>query len=303
MAKYVRGGWAKQRIEATMARYKLRKAMLIDAFSWFAIRNDWDPAHPASGYANLVDGKWEILEEFRRRGVNVTSEQFRYPMLGKLALSVNGPEPRECPFGGEPAPLTAVIYRKAAVFGDSGDGVFRPQQNLFWNSRPGIWYEHKTDRKAMTDFYYLIVLPYNKVHLLDVETYTTHGTMREIGLEGDSKIEMDASSVSYKVVWNGATITSDETTTCPVDESRIAFYSRAGGRLSYPLPPAWKASEMTARALTVDGRKPFPVRTEDRQIVVDGPARMPIMVYAAESAIASPEDVGDAIGMNGEAAR
>jgi hypothetical protein len=88
-----------------------------------------------------------------------------------------------------------------------------------------------------------------------------------------------------------------------VDESRIAFYSRAGGRLSYPLPPAWKASEMTARALTVDGRKPFPVRTEDRQIVVDGPARMPIMVYAAESAIASPEDVGDAIGMNGEAAR
>jgi hypothetical protein len=303
MAKYVRGGWARQRIEATMARYKLRSAMLIDAFSWFAIRNDWDRAHPASGYTNLVDGKWEILDEFRRRGVNVTSEQFRYPMLGKLALSVNGPEPRECPFGGEQVPLTAVIYRKAAVFGDSGDGVFRPQLNLFWNSRPGVWYEHKTDRKAMTDFYYLIVLPYNKVHLLDVETYAAGGTMREIGLERDSKIVMDAAGASYKVVCNGATIAVDESTTCPVDESRIAFYSRAGGRLSYPVPPAWRASEMTARALTIDGRKAFPVRAENGQIVVDCPAQMPVMVYAAASAIASPEGRGDAHGMSGEAAQ
>jgi hypothetical protein len=289
MAKYVRGGWAKRRIEATMARYKLRNAMLIDAFSWFAIRNDWDPAHPASGYTNLVDGKWKILDEFRMRGVNVTSEQFRYPMLGKLALSVNGPEPRECPFGGEQIPLTAVIYRKAAVFGDSGDGVFRPQQNLFWNSRPGVWYEHKTDRKAMTDFYYLIVLPYNKVHLLDVEMYMTRGTLREIGLEEDSKIAMDAASVSYKVVWKGATIATDESTTCPVDASRIAFYSRAGGRLSYPMPPDWTASDMTARALTIDGRTPFPVRAEKGQIIVDCPARVPVMVYGAESAITNPE--------------
>ncbi len=302
MAKYVSGGWARRRIEAMMDRYKLRDAMLIDALSWFAIRNDWDRAHPASGYTNLVNGKWQILEEFRRRGVNVTSEQFRYPMLGKLALSVNGPEPRECPFGGEQVPLTAVIYRKAAIFGDSGDGVFRPQQNLFWNSRPGVWYEHKTDRKAMTDFYYLVVLPYNKVHLLDAKSYATHGTIREIALEGDSKIAMDAGSASYEVVWNGATIARDESTTCPVDDNRIAFYSRAGGRLSFPVPPVWAASEMTARALTVNGRKPFPIRTEGGQIVVDCPARVPIMVYASTNAIASPEGLGEAGRMGAETA-
>ena len=47
MARFVRGGWAARRIEATMTRYHLRDAMLIDALSWFAIRNDWDPTHPA----------------------------------------------------------------------------------------------------------------------------------------------------------------------------------------------------------------------------------------------------------------
>ncbi len=300
MAKYVRGGWAKRRIEATMARYKLRNAMLIDALSWFAIRNDWDSAHPASGYVNLVDGKWPILEVFRSRGVNVTSEQFRYPMLGKLALTVNGPEGRECPFGGEQAPLTAIIYRKAAIYGDSGDGVLRPHQNLFWNSRPGVWYQHTTDRKVMTDFYYLVVLPYNKVHLLDVESYATRGTMREMRLEGDSKIMMDATSTSYSVIWNGKTIAKDDSTTCPVDGRRIAFYSRRGGRLSYPMPPGWNATEITARVLTVDERKPLPVRTESGEIVVDCPARVPVMVYASASAIATPEGTRAASTMRGE---
>jgi hypothetical protein len=302
MAKYVGGGWAKRRIEATMARYKIRDAMLIDALSWFAIRNDWDQAQPASGYRNLADGKWVILDEFRRRGVNVTSEQFRYPMVGKLALSVNGPEPRDCPFGGEPIPLTAMIYRKSAVYGDSGDGVFRPQQNLFWNSRPGVWYENKTDRKAIADFYYLVVLPYNKVHLLEVQSYATRGTTREIGLEQDSKVSMNAAGSAYTVVWKGATITSDESTTCLVDASRIAFYSRSGGRLSHPLPTDWHAAQMTARALTVEGREPFPVQIQDGQIAVDIPARLPVMVYASAAAILSPEAADDKTRFLGQAA-
>jgi hypothetical protein len=285
MAKYVLGGWAKRRIEKTMARYKLRNAMLIDAMSWFTIRNDWDPKHPASGYKNLVEGKWAIIEEFRKRGVNVTSEQFRYPMLGKLALTVDGPEPAPCPFGGEQIPLTAMVYRKSTIFGSSGNGAVRPHQDLFWNSRPGVWYEHATDRKTITDFYYLVVLPYNKVHTRDVVSYTTRGAVREIELEGSSKIAIDAAARTYTVTLEGATIAQGESTCCPVDADRIAFYSRAGGRLAYPLPKEWDEAAVAARALTVEGRRPFPVKIEEGQIVVEVPARSPVMVYSREQAI------------------
>lgn len=294
MAKYVQGGWAKQRIDAMMARYCPSDAILIDALSWYTIRNDWDREHPASGYKNLVDGKWPIIDGFREHSVHVTSEQFRYPMLGKLALTVNGPEPRSCPFGGEQVPLTAIVFRKAAIFGSEGDGKIKPQQSLFWNSRPGIWYENKTDRRTITDLYFLSVLPYNKVHLLDVESYAAQGPQQEITLEGNSKITIDAVRSSYAVVWNGVTIASNETTTCPVDENRIAFYSQAGGPLRFPVPLHWNAAEITARRLTVDGRQPFPVRIEAEQIVVDVPARMPVMVYARENAIPSYESIDDA---------
>ena len=285
MAKFVTGGWARRRIEATMARYKLRDAMLIDALSWFAIRNDWDRKHPASGYKNLVDGKWVVLEEFFKRGVNVSSEQFRYSMLGKLSLSVNGPEPGACPFGGEQVPLTSMVYRKAAIFGGPGDGVFRPRESLFWNSRPGLWFENKTDRREVTDFYYLVALPYSKVHRLDVESYATKATLRTIALEDESEITMDAAGKAYRVQWKNTVISKDESTTCPVDEGRIAFYSRSGGRLTYPLPKGWASGEVVARSLTVEGRRPFALSIEAGQIVIEAPAQVPVMVYATEDRI------------------
>jgi hypothetical protein len=282
MAKYVLGGWAIRRIDAMMARYKPREAMLIDAMSWFTIRNDWDPKHPASGYKNLVEGKWTIIEEFRKRGVAVCSEQFRYPMLGKLALTVDGPEPRPSPLSGEQIPLTAIVYRKSTIFGSNGGGALRPKQDLFWNSRPGIWYEHKTDRREITDFFYLVVLPYNKVHTLDVLRYAADGTRRTLHLEANSKTEMDTASGAYQVVWKGVTIAENESTTCPLDDNRVAFYSRGGGRLKFPVPAHWNAAEITARSLTTAGRMHVSVRMERGSMTVDAPARVPIVVYAAE---------------------
>ena len=163
----------------------------------------------------------------------------------------------------------------------------QPQQNLFWNSRPGVWYENKTDRKTICDFYYLVVLPYNKVHLLDVESYSASGSRRELRLEQKSQITMDSADTSYTVEWNGATIASNDTTTCPVDADRIAFYSRAGGRLQYPMPADWRASEITARCLRVDGRQPFPVRVEAGHMVIEAPTREPVIVYANEQLIPS----------------
>ncbi len=292
MAKYVLGGWAARRIAATMARYKLRDAILIDALSWFAIRNDWDPRHPASGIKNLVDGKWRVIEEFRKRGVNVSSEQFRYPMLGKLALSVNGPEPRACPFGGQQIPLTATVFRKSAIFGGSGDGVPRPERDLFWNSRPGLWFENKSDRASIADFYYLLALPYSKVHRLEVESYATAGSRCRLSLEERSSIAMDPADSSYEVVWRGETIARNESTCCPVDAHRIAFYSRGGGRLTYPLPAGWDGAQVTARRLTVDGREAFSARIEAGQIVVEARARVPVMVYASAAAIPAAEVAG-----------
>jgi hypothetical protein len=195
------------------------------------------------------------------------------------------PSPRRCPFGGEPLPLTAMVYRKAAIFGGASGGGVRPQESLFGNSRPGLWFEHATDRREITDFYYLIALPYGKVHRLDATRYDTAGTLRTIQLEGGSVVAMDVAGTGYRVVLAGKTIAQDGATTCPVDATKIAFYAREGGRLSYPLPEGWTAATVTARVLTVDGRKEMAVSIVSGEIVVEVPARVPVMVYASKVAV------------------
>jgi hypothetical protein len=49
---------------------------------------------------------------------------------------------------------------------------------------------------------------------------------------------------------------------------------------------------MTARSLTVEGRKPFPVRVESAKIIVDALAQVPVVVYAEEKSIPSVEGAG-----------
>ena len=285
MAKFMEGGWGAKRLAYTVERYGIQNSILIDAMSWFAVRNDWDRQHPASGTKNLVDGKFKVVEEFRKRGVEVTSEKLRYPFIGKMALTMNGPDGSKLPFGGEAIPLLPTVYRAAAIWGGSGDGQIKPQQEIFWNTRSALWFENKTDRGMIADFYYLVVLPFAKLHKLAVEDYESAGTVRRLLLEGNSQVSMDTAGDSYTASIGGIEIARDNATFCPIDEQRIAFYARTARTMRYPLPKGWDAARVTARALTLEGRKEHPVQCVDGMILVRAEAGRPVIVYASEKVI------------------
>ena len=285
MAKFMEGGWGAKRIAYTMDRYRIENSILIDAMSWFAVRNDWDRQHPASGYRNLVDGKFKVVDEFRRRGVEVTSEKLRYPFIGKMALTMDGPSASDCPFGGEQIPLLPTVYRGSAIWGNSGDPKIRPQQEIFWNTRSALWFQANTDRAAIADFYYLVVLPFGKLHKLAVEDYESTGTLRRLLLEGNSQVAMDAAGDSYSAAIGGVEIARDNATFCPIDENRIAFYARTARTLRYPLPASWDAEAVTARALTLEGRVECDVQCIAGTIVVQAQANRPVIVYSSVKAI------------------
>jgi hypothetical protein len=277
LAKYMQEGWGKKRLDFTLSRYGIKDAILIDALSWYAIRNDWDPNHPASGYKDLVDGRYQIIEDFRKRGVYVVSEQLRYPYIGKLSLTVDGVQGGHTSFGGDPIPLVATIYRKSAIWGGDHDSIV--QQNLFWNCRPGPWYNNTTDRADIADFYFLTVVPLTQLRRLNVETYQSHGTQRRLGLENNSWIEIDAATEAYTAVVNGVAIASNHATFCPIDGERMAFYSREARRLTVPLPAGWDPHGVKAKALFLDRHESYSLTISSGNMVVDVPARRPVIAY------------------------
>jgi hypothetical protein len=278
LAKYMQGPGI-ERVDGLAKRYPVHDALLIDALSWYAIRNDWDPEHPASGYKNLVDGRYKVLDEFLKRGIHVASEQLRYPYLGKLALSVDGVSGRSDPFGGEPIPMLPTIYRKSAIWGDGGASLQDVPRNLFWNSRPGPWYINATDRREIADFYYLTVLPWIHLHDLQIESYKREGFRTVIGLADHSKIDIDWMTREYSIAVDGREIARNGATFCPVDDDRIAFYARQAQMLKSALPSGWDTSKIVARALYVDHREPQDVSVHGGKILVNAPAGLPIIVY------------------------
>lgn len=287
MAKYMEGPGI-ERVRYTCEQYKLRETTHVDVLSYYAIRNDWDPKHPASGIRNLTAGRYRVLEEFAKYGVDVSSEALRYPMIGHISNFWYGQFSNVCPFGGTVIPLLPLIYRKSAVWGYSGgskaDHSLDRINQLFYGGCPHSILRGDIDRTQITDTWYLGLLPWFHLHTLNIESFDRDGDQVTIGMEGNSHILLDWTKKSYSIVLNGVEVARDDSTFCPVDNERIAFYTLVSQTLTATLPAGWKAEEMAGVALSIDKRVPADFRVDGNQIKVSAKAQQPVMIYRKKEA-------------------
>jgi hypothetical protein len=279
MAKYMAGPGA-ERIRYTCDRYGLKDTYLIDVLSYYPIRNDWDPEHPASGVKNLLEGRFKILDGFKKCGLDIVSEQMRYAFIGKLSVSDNGPAGGESPFGGDAIPLAAAIYRRSAIWGFSGSAWRKTPElvSFFYNGHEFPAYPDSTP-EHLADYYYGALIPWRQIHYRNIESFRREGERTLIGLEGNSSVDLDWKNNRYTVIVNGVEIAKDGDTFCPVGEDRIAFYSRTGKRLSAPLPAGWNPGAIAALALFADKAEDTPVSVSGGKVTVEAPPNRPVMVF------------------------
>jgi hypothetical protein len=229
-----------ERVRYTCERYKLHETTHVDVLSYYAIRNDWYRKYSASGIRNLTAGRYRVLEEFAKRGIDVSSEAMRYPMIGHISNFWYGQFSNACPFGGSIIPLLPLIYRKSAVWGYSGgsraDHAFDRINQLFYNGCPHSILKGDINRAEITDTWYLGLLPWFHLHSLNIETFDRDGDRVTIGMEGNSHIALDWAKKSYSVVLDGVEVARDDSTFCPVDKDKIAFYTLTPQTLTATLP-------------------------------------------------------------------
>jgi hypothetical protein len=286
MAKYMDGPGA-ERVRYTCDRYKLRETTHIDVLTYYSIRNDWDPQHPASGVKNL-QARYKVIDLFKQHGVDVTSEFIRYAFIGKVSCFENGMSGGPCPFGGEPIPLQAAIYRKSAIWGQQGhplDTIDRVLNALFYNGYSYVQGSEDPPFDAPVtqaiEVFYLSHVPWFKLHQLHIESFRRDGDRAILELEGGSTVEVNYKTREYAVHLEGIEIASDGNTFCPLDDERIALYSLRGGPLRAKLPSGWNGTKVAAISLAVyePDRKTLPVKIEDGFAIVDVPSRRPVMLY------------------------
>lgn len=281
MAKYMAGPGL-DRVDYTCKRYRLRETTHVDVLTYFSIRNDWDREHPASGIKNLREGRYKVLERFASHGVDVSSEALRYAFIGKVSSFWYAQGPAPDPFGGKPIPLLAAIYRKSALWGQSGkskgplDALLKM---LFYNGAVHLWHTADVDRRLITDLIFINTLPWQKVRALNIEKFHREGDRTTLYLEHESMIDLDWKQQKYSVNLNGAEIARDGSTFCPLDHGRIAFYSLEPKDLSAPLPMSWKPQDIAAIALDLHHPEELHADVNGRSVKVAVPGRRPVMIY------------------------
>ncbi|PYY15972.1 MAG: hypothetical protein DMG60_16220 [Acidobacteria bacterium] len=286
LAKYMVGP-GMERIRYTCERYRLPKTTHVDVLSYFSIRNDWDREHPASGIKNLREGRYKILAEFAKRGVDVSSEALRYAFIGKISSFWYMTGPGTCPFGGAAIPLLATIYCKSAVWGQSGrttSAADRVMNTLFYNGCSHAIVRADMDLNDALDTFYLVMVPWFQLHARNIESFRRDGERSVIGLEGNAAIDIDWNAKTYSASLDGSLICSEAGTFCPLDENRIAFYSLTSQELTAHLPAGWQASEVRAAKLTTTGPERFQATVEGNSVRANVEARQPVIVYKNEAA-------------------
>ena len=288
LAKYMDGP-GPERIRYTAERYKIRDTYLIDVLSYYTIRNDWDRDHPASGVKNL-EARYKVIEEFKKHGLDVVSEELRYATLGKISVSDNGPAGEESPFGGETIPLAAAIYRKSAIWGMRGQvWKKRPElYSLFYNGHEFPWVPQEDWEREFKNFYYGEMVPWYQVHYRNIESFLREGDRTVIGLEGNSRIDVDWKSGEYSVTVGGVDVARDGDTFCPIGRDRVAFYSRTAKELSAPLPEGWDAKGVVGKAMSADSEEAAEVGVRDGKLIVKVQAERPVMVFRSAAAARVP---------------
>lgn len=284
MANYMQdGGTGMERMRLTIQNYDLRHTELVDAVTWWSIRHNWDPNNPASAIKNLQEGKFKLISEYKKYGIDVISELLRYPFIGKLALVVDGPEGGGWNgFNGTQIPLQRLVYSNSIIYGSSGGkGVARdPRLTLFHNCRRGPWIKQTTPADDITDYYYLNFLPWTKLHALDILSFQRDKKKISMKLSNNSSIEIDYKKDGrYLVVYNEIKIMDGNSITCPIDDNRIAFYSKSQKVLSYPIPKGKNPKSFKAKLLFEDKSENYPFKVINGNIIIDVPENQPVILY------------------------
>jgi hypothetical protein len=115
------------------------------------------------------------------------------------------------------------------------------------------------------------------MHSLEILSFVRKGNSIDMKLSHGSSLHLSADIVTAN--YKGITIINNGDITCPMDDNRIAFYSKTTKTLSYPLPKGANESSIRAAALFADHRVDIPVSIDNGLIKVNVTKQVPTIVY------------------------
>ncbi|MFC1712649.1 endo-alpha-N-acetylgalactosaminidase family protein [Candidatus Poribacteria bacterium] len=246
-----------ERARYTVARYQIRDSYHIDVLSAVPGRHDYNSQSPA-GICETLQGKFMIVDEFNKLGVDVTSECVTEPFIGIMTRMRHLIRRDYEHFSNEERiPLVAfvihghVIYGGAQLHHESHEGLL----GSFINGQTfSVDWARGTSEQEILDLIYLLDLPMRALATREMQSYEHQGGTERVYYD-DALVEVDWLRRTYRIVIDGYTVASDWTTMIPTSPQEILIYARDGRRIECPVPADMQSriDRLTIHPLTANG--------------------------------------------------
>ena len=279
--KYAASGLMQERIRRMMNLLPLKDTYHLDLLTAEVCRYDFDPAHPASA-EDSFRAKMQIVEEFNRYGIDVTSEMLTHPAVGKIGFALHNRFDTLGTFipGDQFIPLVQMIYH--GIIGYCAPS--RSKSEILWSLLLGgqTFYEEDITGELCVSRYYSNNVPAMLLYDKPMTDFRWEGSQARSEFGEGSYIEVDFAAETYCVVVDGRLIGKDFTTFVKGPRDGYLAYSFSGGRMAYPLPEEFSAAaEPKAVCLTTEGDGAgINCFVENGNLVMDMPAMIPVKITA-----------------------
>lgn len=237
-ANYARG-LGLDRVRRTLDTYPIKKTYHIDVLSAEICRYDFRADSPAGATENLR-GKLRIIEEFNKRGVDVTSEGLTYPFVGHIGHAWHLHRGRDTVYPVEERiPLVPFLYQGTIGYGGGSASEPTLLDALLYGATFSGDFTKRTPDRTLTDNYYLLALPALALRELRMLRYDENGDTRVIHYQDDTRVEVNEREQTYRIVVRGRLIAKDFTSWIPYSPRKSLLYSRDDGVVAYPVPDGW----------------------------------------------------------------
>jgi len=279
--KYSKLGLMQKRVKETVDTYGIKGSYHLDVLSSEPLRYDFDPAYPASAEKSHR-GKLDIIDEFNKYGIDVTSETVIHPYVGRIGFGLHTRSDQNAVFFSREKfiPLVDMVYHGTITYQGGGRSEQTTLTGLMKGSSIFIS-EEGIDEKDI-QWIYLHQMATGLLYDKKIDLITENGGVTTVTYDAGTFVKVDFENRTYEIQVDGRLVAKDWSTFLPgfKPDTWLAF-SRKGGAFAYAAPEGWnEKTNIKAVTLTFEGEgETIPCAIQNGLVTMDIPAMTPVRIF------------------------
>ena len=269
-----------ERIRRTVGQMPVRDSYHIDVLSAVPMRRDYHPQTPESTRDSLA-GKFALIREFNRLGIDVTSEGFTAPFVGVIGHSWHLWRNSDPVFAGEePIPFIPLIYHGGpTTYGRGNPNANYPQESSLYGATYSTdWTKHVTPHE-MAEPIYLVVAPWTYLRHRRMQDYQRRGSVCRVVYAADTFVEVNEATGQWRVVVDGTPVVEDGLVVVRRGDL-VAVYAQTERRAKIELPPSLRGARLRITNACTGKELTTQVEMTQDSATMTVPARDPVLIRA-----------------------